>query len=117
MKLQRKRDPSLKTRFFFVRCGGGGGLATAPWPRMATRHHVPKSTSDASRTGMAYLPKEAVTPRGMAFTHTDNLPQAGTTSPYKVGSVTVHPLSQRERALPGGHWTFPHDLQVEVAPT
>jgi hypothetical protein len=82
---------------------------------MATRHHVPKSTSDASRTGMAYLPKEAVTPRGMAFTHTDNLPQAGTTSPYKVGSQCT-PSHNVNVHCQAGHWTFPHDLQVEVAP-
>ena len=47
------------------------------------KRHVPVSSSDASKTGMSYMPKEAITPRGFDFTHTDNLPQAGTTSPYK----------------------------------
>lgn len=41
------------------------------------------SVSDASRTGMPYLPKEPVTPRGIEFTRVDRLPAVGSTSPYK----------------------------------
>jgi hypothetical protein len=32
---------------------------------------------------MAYMPREPVTPRGVEYTRTDNLPQSGSTSPYK----------------------------------
>ena len=45
--------------------------------------NAPVSVSDATRTGMPYLPKEPVTPRGIELTRVDRLPVVGTTSPYK----------------------------------
>ena len=60
----------------------------------AVKRHVPKSTSDASRTGMVYMPREAVTPRDTAFTHTDNLPQAmqtiAATLPVRLTQIGDH---------------------------